>query len=132
MRKTVGLVVLSFLGLLTTGCTDYAASGTKAQGIWASDTDDFGNYEEPAIDVPDEAVSDEHDLEYQWEQMVPEQPAAWSCYLSTTFNEDWHDDVECSNGIDLDRPYLREWDDFVTEEELMQSAFEYENALNAG
>ncbi|MFD6093102.1 hypothetical protein ACFWGN_13355 [Oerskovia sp. NPDC060338] len=132
MRRTAGLVVLSFLGLLTTGCAAYAPGGSGSHGIWADDTDDFGNYEEPAIYVPEEGVPEEYDLEYQWEQMVPEQPAAWSCYLSITFNEDWHDDVECSNGIDFDRPYLREWDGFVTEDELMQSALEYENALNGG
>jgi hypothetical protein len=49
-----------------------------------------------------------------------------------SFNEDWHADVECSNGVEFDRPYLREWDDFVTEDELMQSALEYENLLNGG
>lgn len=47
-------------------------------------------------------------------------------------NEDWHDDAVCSNVSELHRPYLREWDDFVTEAELMESASEYAAELNAG
>jgi hypothetical protein len=67
---------------------------------------------------------------------VPEPPqpveAAWSCRYSPSVNEDWHDDVVCSNGLEGHRPYLREWDSFVTEAEIMESAAEYEALLNAG
>ncbi len=55
----------------------------------------------------------------------------WTCVYSPTLNDDWHDDVSCSNGIHQRRPYLREWDRFVTKAELMQSAREYEQQLNA-
>jgi len=65
------------------------------------------------------------------EQTMPES-AGWSCHLDVTFNEDWHDDVVCTNGVEAHRPYLREWDDFVEEWELMESAAEYEAELNAG
>lgn len=58
--------------------------------------------------------------------------AAWSCVYSTTYNNDWHDDVVCSNGAEQERPYLRGWDSFVTEAEIMESAREYEAQLNGG
>jgi hypothetical protein len=75
-----------------------------------------------------------------WAEDVPEptmpelEPpiAAWTCYYEPTFNYDWHDDALCSNGAELLRPYLREWDDYVTEDELMESALEYEWQLNGG
>ena len=63
---------------------------------------------------------------------APEPDPVWTCSYDPTYDEDWHNDVVCTNGIDVDRPYLREWDDFVTEDEIMESAREYENALNAG
>jgi len=58
--------------------------------------------------------------------------ADWSCSYSPTYNNDWHDDVVCSNGVDQERPYLRGWDSFVTEAEIMESAREYEAQLNGG
>lgn len=57
---------------------------------------------------------------------------SWSCTLSVTYNDDWHDDVVCSNGTESHRPYLREWDSFVEEWEILESAAEYEAQLNAG
>jgi len=57
---------------------------------------------------------------------------SWSCDLAPTFNDDWHDDVLCSNGSESHRPYLREWDTFVEEWEILNSAKEYEAELNAG
>lgn len=54
----------------------------------------------------------------------------WSCSYSPTYNNDWHDDVVCTNGSEQDRPYLRDWDSFVTETEIMESAREYEAQLN--
>lgn len=56
----------------------------------------------------------------------------WHCSYEPTMNDDWHDDVLCSNGGQFDRPYLREWDSFVTYDEIMESAREYESQLNAG
>lgn len=60
-----------------------------------------------------------------------QEPATWSCFLSVTYNDDWHDDVLCRRGIEEQRPYLREWDDFVEEWEILESAREYEAQLNA-
>lgn len=62
----------------------------------------------------------------------PDPPAGpWRCHYSPTMDYDWHNDVLCDNGVEAHRPYLLEWDDFVTEDELMEAAFQYEAALNA-
>lgn len=55
---------------------------------------------------------------------------SWTCVYSPTYNDDWHDDVTCSNGSESERPYLRDWDGFVTQAEIMESAREYEAQLN--
>lgn len=58
--------------------------------------------------------------------------ADWECTYSPTYNNDWHDDVVCTNGSEQVRPSLRNWDSFVTEAEIMESAREYEAQLNGG
>ncbi|PPL18645.1 hypothetical protein [Microterricola pindariensis] len=77
----------------------------------------------------DESCADEY-----LEQSMSERYEAtgWTCSYSPTMNDDWHDDAVCRNGNEVIRPYLREWDDFVTEAELMESAREYAAELNAG
>ncbi|WP_146828295.1 hypothetical protein [Aeromicrobium flavum] len=54
----------------------------------------------------------------------------WTCSWSPTMNEDWYDDVLCSDGTREQRPRLREWDSFVTPDEMMESARKYEGELN--
>jgi endonuclease YncB( thermonuclease family) len=54
----------------------------------------------------------------------------WVCSYSPTYDRDWHNDVICTNGVSTRRPYLREWDSFVTQSEIMTSAWEYELQLN--
>jgi hypothetical protein len=56
--------------------------------------------------------------------------AVWTCAYVPTINDDWHDDALCSNGTEIQRPYLREGDDFVTEDEIMASAAEFAAELN--
>jgi hypothetical protein len=56
---------------------------------------------------------------------------SWHCAYSATINNDWHDDVLCSNGTETHRPYLRPEDSFVTGPEIMRSAREYERQLNS-
>lgn len=104
--------------LLTAGCGDYDTySGDVGE--------DIGN-EAPAL----EPVEDPDPV---WEQQPPQEEAPlWECVYSPTYNDDWHDDVECSNGVDVDRPYLRDWDAYVTQDEIMASAREYELSLNGG
>jgi hypothetical protein len=54
----------------------------------------------------------------------------WTCSYLPTMDQDWHNDVLCTNGVAEERPYLRQWDSFVTEAEIMQSARKYERQLN--
>lgn len=56
---------------------------------------------------------------------------SWSCVYDESWNDDWHDDVVCSNGTESHRPYLRGDDPFVEYWEIMESAAEYESQLNA-
>jgi hypothetical protein len=56
---------------------------------------------------------------------------SWSCGYSPTYNNDWHDDVLCTNGVDQDRPYLLQGDSFVDEREIMDAAARYEDMLNS-
>ena len=84
---------------------------------------------------PDEVEFEESSDPVPAVEPEPAQPApasAWTCVYDETYNYDWHDDVLCSNGTDVQRPYLREWDDFIEEGEIMESAREYEAELNAG
>lgn len=59
-------------------------------------------------------------------------PAAqpWVCSYSPTYDQNWHNDALCTNGVESLRPTLREWDSHVTEDELMESAREYATQLN--
>ncbi|WP_419817622.1 hypothetical protein [Glaciibacter flavus] len=61
----------------------------------------------------------------------PDAPLYWTCSYDPTINDDWHDDVLCSNGVETNRPYLREGDDFITQDEIMESAADFEAQLNA-
>ena len=54
----------------------------------------------------------------------------WICSYSPTMDYDWHNDVICSNGIESQRPYLRAGDSFITRDEIMSSAEEYQDGLN--
>ncbi|WP_029263996.1 MULTISPECIES: hypothetical protein [Microbacterium] len=86
----------------------------------------YGGSEEPSQSEVDQAA------EESYEQVREELGLdAWSCTISVTYNDDWHDDVLCRNGSAVDRPYLREWDSFVEEWEILESAAEYEAELNA-
>lgn len=149
MRVTrfVRLLVVSVLaGVTLAGC----AGGTPR----------FGGV--PGDEVPAEAAYEEHLEEQRADQAArqaereaemdppsrfvdgtrpswPEEVAdssgtggLWTCRYSPTWNDDWHDDVVCSDGSDSHRPYLRDWDSFVEEWEIMESAAQYEAELNAG
>lgn len=131
--------VLAFAGLpvliagLISGCSGY---GSPRFG--GSEEELQPGYEEYIDDqqyVPDEPSEWEIDQAIQEsEERAREQlgPESWSCTLSVTYNDDWHDDVVCSNGTESHRPYLREWDDYVEEWEILESASEYEAQLNVG
>lgn len=55
----------------------------------------------------------------------------WSCFYDPTMNENWHDDVRCTNGAKSYRPILlADWG-FVTEEDMRAAGQEHENYLNS-
>jgi hypothetical protein len=56
--------------------------------------------------------------------------SAWSCVYDPTYDEDWHNDVVCNNGVSSERPYLLPDDDFITEDEIMVAAVQHEAELN--
>lgn len=62
----------------------------------------------------------------------PSPTQVWVCSWSPTYDDDWHNDVLCDNGIASERPRLREGDDFVEQAEMMESAREYARQRNAG
>ena len=91
-------------------------------------------YSNPEM-VPPKAGSDFYD-NYDWEQAGRDaaddyaRSGSWSCYLSPTINENWHDDVICRNGSESVRPNLLTNDSFVTEAEMLAAAAAYEAELN--
>ena len=97
-----------------------AASVSACGGLGADDPlEDNGPPEQIPVVIEDPAPA------------VETQPEPrWSCSYEPTLNDDWHDDVLCTNGTASDRPYLRAEDSFVTEDEIMESAAEYESELN--
>lgn len=84
-----------------------ACAGCSGVASWGGDVD-------PAAPAPAPAVP------------------IWTCRYEPTMDDDWHNDVLCGNGAEEQRPYLLEGDDFITEDEIMQAAREYEVVLNAG
>lgn len=74
----------------------------------------------------------------QWEEVVVEdqpelpapEPVYWTCYWDPTMNENWHDDVACSRGSETTRPILLPDWPFVTYDDMMRAAREYEADLN--
>lgn len=112
---------------LTTGIALVVGAGFMLTGCGSTGSSEFiGN--EPPVREAVEPVQ-----EPKFEPLPePEPEALWICTYSPTYDDDWHNDVVCSNGVDSERPYLREWDSFVTEDEILESASEYEDQLNAG
>jgi len=117
--------VLAFLGLAVGITLVTASCGNSSRYDVGDELDDNGPPEqaaaEPDADIVDPAPAP-----------APAPASSWSCHYVPTYDEDWHNDVLCSNGTDVDRPYLRPGDDFVTQDEIMESAHEYEDELNAG
>lgn len=56
-------------------------------------------------------------------------PGPWDCFYEPTMNEDWHDDVLCTNGLQSERPILLPGQ-FVTEDDMRAAGEEYEAMLN--
>lgn len=135
MRK-VALTLVAVCGLtLLVGCSGSGYS--RYDGSFDDEVPSYEQYEDemnaPVEDYePSQAEIDE--AMRQSEQRFQEEYGSdlWSCTYDETWNEDWHDDVICTKGLESHRPYLREWDSFVEQWEIMESAAEYEAQLNAG
>jgi len=114
LRVTVTLAALT---VCLTGC---------------SDSSDLGPGYQDHLDDRDDYQQSEEYLQAEAEQRRSEDFAAsgWSCYWAPTMNDDWHDDYECSNGVDYDRPYLLQDDSFVERWEIDDAAADYEASLN--
>ena len=132
MRK-IALILAAVCGLvLLAGCSGYSRydGGFEEEPSYEQYQDEMNapveDYEPSQAEI-DEAMR-ESDQRFQDEYGA----RAWSCSYDETWNDDWHDDVICSNGSEAHRPYLREWDAFVEYWEIMESAAEYEAELNSG
>lgn len=55
---------------------------------------------------------------------------SWSCFWDPTMNENWHDDVLCTRGYEAIRPELLAEQSFVTQDDMMRAAADYEMTLN--
>lgn len=133
VRKIAFLMVSAAVVLLLASCSGYS----RYDGSFEDEMPTYEQYEDemnaPIEDYePSPAEIDAAMRES--EQRVREELSigSWSCVYDETWNDDWHDDVVCSNGSEAHRPYLREWDSFVEYWEIMESAAEYEAQLNAG
>lgn len=121
MKRFAAPIFLLSATLLVSGCGLLFGGGY-------SELDD--NAPDDYHDVPDsywEPAQDEIDREMYG---VPE-TRGWTCEYSETLNYDWHDDVICSNGFESHRPYLLEGYEFVTYDDVMAAATEYETYLNS-
>lgn len=124
-RRVAGLGVAAAFLACTTACSGYVSprfGGGDDVGPQPG-YDEFVEQNYPAPEPPTE-----QEIQQMSENWLSD---SWSCSYSPTFNDDWYDDVLCSRGTESHRPYLREWDSFVTEDEMRQSAQEYEAQLNA-
>ena len=126
MRPALTILALTFA---LTACS----SGEVYPG-YADHLEDQAADDATANDVrQQEAMADQYSQENMWEPPLAEVAPGWTCSYTPSMNDDWHDDAVCSNnGNEAHRPYLREWDDFVTEAELLESAREYAAELNTG
>lgn len=119
MRPLFVIVFSVALGVSLTACTPYD-TGETVSGHRAFER------------VPDEGLpSDAEIAEAQpraWEEVAGQE---WSCWYDPTMNENWHDDVICTDGPTSHRPTLLPGE-FVTEEDIRFAASEYEAYLNAG
>ncbi len=86
-----------------------------------------------ATDVPDSGAPDREPVAVLPAVPAADPPAAvrWACNWDPTMNDDWHDDYLCTNGTDVDRPYLIPDDSFVERSEIDQAAAAYEAQLNS-
>lgn len=118
LRRRVGLPLVFTVAFTISACMPYSES-------------DFAGNEPPEVEVYEPEDDSRYVPDPDYGSDFGSMPDRWSCVYSPTYDNDWHNDVVCSNGVESHRPYLRGWDSFITEDEIMSSAAEYENELNA-
>jgi hypothetical protein len=82
---------------------------------------------EDQYEPTEEQLRDEADAAY--EEYLAEN-SRWTCFYDPTMNENWHDDVLCTNISSSLRPLLLLDDPFIEYEEIMRAAAEHESSLN--
>ena len=126
MKNYLPIVIIAALCLVGCGGTTEAAAPAVTETSTpapSASVDTAKKKEKPS------AIDDYLD---SLDEAAAEPSPIWLCSYSPTYNRDWHDDVVCSNGAEEHRPYLREWDSFITQDEIMESACEYERHLKGG
>lgn len=123
--------LLAYIGTSTVNDVGYQLIANGLAKPRYNSTDGYGRH--PAEKIYAQAAKKAEPFTCARPKPKPPPPTArWTCFYAPTYDRDWHNDVLCSNSTDSHRPYLRSWDSFVTEPEIMASAREYEQQLNAG
>lgn len=122
MKRFTAALFLLTASLLVSGCAAFFGAGYE-------ELDDYAP-SDYVPDVPDSYYEPDQEQIEREMYSVPE-TRDWACRYSETLNYDWHDDVICNKGMEFHRPYLLEGSDFVTYDDIMAAATEYELYLNA-
>ncbi|PXA67074.1 hypothetical protein [Cryobacterium arcticum] len=119
--KLRSAILFATLAFALAGCTSYA----DVQPGYQDHLDSRADYEQS-----EEYLEAEGDY-YAGQQRADDfATSGWQCYWDPTMNDDWHDDYQCSDGVNNDRPYLIPDDSFVEGWELDAAVAEYEASLN--
>jgi hypothetical protein len=118
LATVLSLAVLAAL----TSCSSGMSEDDLAQAEYREHLQEQQQYEPTEEQLQAEADA-------KLEQWLNEN-AYWTCVYDPTMNDNWHDDVLCSNGVSSKRPTLLPDDPFVTYDEIMQAAADYEARLN--
>lgn len=123
--------LLAVTGIIFLGWIDGWPTPKEAvRSIWGN-SDTYAPT--PAPQAPIEAPIDEPidvPLDPRKYGTPPLPNGSWSCDYQPTMNDNWHDDVICTNGIESFRPELLVGQ-FVTEYDMRLEAAYYEDYLNA-
>ncbi|GAA4374918.1 hypothetical protein [Agromyces bauzanensis] len=118
-RTAAAIITLS---LALTGCTTSSYDLEPGNEDHLESRDDDYQQSEEYLQAEADAYLDQQAADFA--------PSGWRCYWDPTMNDDWHDDYQCTNGVDYDRPYLIPDDSFVEGWEIDAAAAEYEASLN--
>ena len=120
MRPLLTFLAATALGLSLAACSP-SYSGETVNGDRALDP----------VPYEDSVPSGNEFAEAELQGLEGATGQEWSCWYDATMNEDWHDDVLCTNGPTNHRPTLLSGQ-FVSEADMTAAADEYEAYLNSG